>query len=155
MAGSLDFFFALLLLCALARGAPDADPTPTLPTAREHGLPGFVAHEDGQGDGNGQAGRSQPGPRHTDGGCGGGGDNPPPPYTPIVTPPPDQDALLASQGHSQETYYTCNTVAGSAHCGWHVPLVEVPKADAAAALRLGGPAAAVACLAGLFALGMM
>ncbi|KND86639.1 hypothetical protein TOPH_08774 [Tolypocladium ophioglossoides CBS 100239] len=157
------FVLALLLLCAVARGAPNADPTATFPTScpgarSTHGLPGLVAAEQGRGDGSNGPGDGTP-PRQTDGGPG----DSPAPYAPVVTPPPDQDARLASQGYRQETFYTCNTVAGSAaHCGWHVPLVKAPKAGGGAALSRGGPAAgtgavaaAVACLAGLFALGMM
>ncbi|RDA92101.1 hypothetical protein CP533_6081 [Ophiocordyceps camponoti-saundersi (nom. inval.)] len=45
-------------------------------------------------------------------------------YVPIVTPAPDQDTVLARQGFRQETYYSCNTVGSSTHCGWHVPIVR-------------------------------
>lgn len=148
MAGPSGFFFALLALCALARGAaptfPTACPGPSGHRGTHSSLPGFVAHAESPGDGD-------------------GGGNPPP-YAPVVTPPPDQDARLAGQGYRQDTYYTCRTVAGSAHCGWHVPLVRVPEADggASALQSLGGAAAgtgavaaAVACLAGVFALGLM
>ncbi|POR31810.1 Uncharacterized protein TPAR_07986 [Tolypocladium paradoxum] len=157
MARSLTLFPALLLLCGLARAAPGPDATPTAPApsscARSGpcgSLPGVVAHEEGPDQETRGPG---PQPLQTD-----GGDDGPPPYIPVATPPPDQDERLASQGYRQETYYTCNTVAGSAHCGWHVPLVKEPKAaDGGAVLRLGtgAVAAAVACLAGVFALGMM
>ncbi|PHH72442.1 hypothetical protein CDD80_4545 [Ophiocordyceps camponoti-rufipedis] len=49
---------------------------------------------------------------------------PPPAYVPIVTPAPDQDAILASQGYRQETFYACRTVGDKEHCGWHVPIVR-------------------------------
>ncbi|KAF4582271.1 hypothetical protein GQ602_006895 [Ophiocordyceps camponoti-floridani] len=49
---------------------------------------------------------------------------PPPAYLPVVTPAPDQEAILASQGYRQETFYACRTVGGSQHCGWHVPIVR-------------------------------
>ncbi|UNI21236.1 hypothetical protein JDV02_007245 [Purpureocillium takamizusanense] len=86
-------------------------------------------------------------------------DAPPPPYQPIVTPPPDQAERLASMGYRQETFYTCNTVGGREHCGWHNPVV-VAAAEAAPGRRpraagSGAVVAAVGCLAGVFALGMM
>jgi len=93
------------------------------------------------------------------GGGGNSGDGDPPPYRPIVTPPPDQAERLASMGYRQETFYTCNTIGGKEHCGWHNPIVAA--ADAAPARRGGRAAgtgavvAAVGCLAGVFALGMM
>ena len=55
-----------------------------------------------------------------------------PAYTPIVTPAPDQAEQLASLGYYQQTYYTCNTIGGNEHCGWHIPVVK------AAAGRVGG-----------------
>ncbi|EFY91162.1 hypothetical protein MAC_02833 [Metarhizium acridum CQMa 102] len=75
----------------------------------------------------------------------------PPAYTPIVTPAPDQDAVLASQGYRQVTYYTCNTIAGNEHCGWHVPVVKAQgvRRDSATVWVVVG------CLAGVFALGLM
>ncbi|KHN94864.1 uncharacterized protein MAM_07283 [Metarhizium album ARSEF 1941] len=75
----------------------------------------------------------------------------PPAYTPIVTPAPDQDAALASQGYKQLTYYACNTVAGSEHCGWHLPVVKAQgvRRDSATVWLVVG------CLAGVFALGLM
>ncbi|CAM1509399.1 Fc.00g031380.m01.CDS01 [Cosmosporella sp. VM-42] len=60
-----------------------------------------------------------------------------PAYTPIVTPAPDQDEQLASLGYYQQTYYTCNTIGGNEHCGWHIPVVK------AAAGRVGGRVGAV------------
>jgi hypothetical protein len=80
-------------------------------------------------------------------------DAPVPEYTPIVTPAPDQEAVLASQGYKQLTFYSCNTIAGSEHCGWHVPVV---KAQAVTSRRDSGTVwMVVACLAGVFALGLM
>lgn len=52
----------------------------------------------------------------------------PPPYDPVVTAAPGQDAALASLGYYQTTYYACNTIGGSEHCGWHVPILEVSGA---------------------------
>ncbi|QUC23432.1 uncharacterized protein UV8b_07673 [Ustilaginoidea virens] len=79
------------------------------------------------------------------------GDPPAPGYTPVATPPPGQDAALASLGYKQETYYTCNSVGGREHCGWHVPIVKAQgvRRDS------GTVVAVVACLAGVFALGLM
>lgn len=75
----------------------------------------------------------------------------PPEYVPLVTPAPDQDAALASKGFRQVTFYTCNTVAGQQHCGWHVPIVKAQgiKRDS------GTVFLAVAVLAGVFAMGLM
>ncbi|EFY96539.1 hypothetical protein X797_008793 [Metarhizium robertsii] len=79
------------------------------------------------------------------------GPAPIPAYTPVVTPAPDQDAVLASQGYRQVTYYTCNTVGGNEHCGWHVPVVKAQgvRGDSATVWVVVG------CLAGVFALGLM
>ncbi|KAK2599020.1 hypothetical protein QQS21_005486 [Conoideocrella luteorostrata] len=81
-------------------------------------------------------------------------DQPPPTvpeYTPVVTPPPNQDAALASMGYKQLTYYTCNTVGGNEHCGWHVPIVKAQgvKRDS------GTVWIVVVSLAGVFALALM
>ena len=78
-------------------------------------------------------------------------DQSPPDFTPVVTPPPDQDAALANQGFKQVTFYTCNTVAGNQHCGWHTPIVKAQATKRDSVTVLMG----VACLAGLFALGLM
>ncbi|OWT42734.1 hypothetical protein VFPPC_18147 [Pochonia chlamydosporia 170] len=76
---------------------------------------------------------------------------PVPEYTPIVTPAPDQEAVLASQGYKQITYYTCNTIGGNEHCGWHVPIVKAQgvRRDSGTVWMVVG------CLAGVFALGLM
>ena len=86
------------------------------------------------------------------------------PTFPSSPRPRSKTPASPARGYRQETYYTCNTVAGSAHCGWHLPLVKAPKAGggAAALQSVGGAAAetgavvaAVACLAGVFALAMV
>ncbi|OAA34608.1 hypothetical protein NOR_08366 [Metarhizium rileyi] len=74
-----------------------------------------------------------------------------PAYTPIVTPAPDQEAVLASQGYKQETLYTCNTIGGNEHCGWHIPIVKAQGARRDSAIVW----LVVGCLAGVFALGLM
>lgn len=73
-----------------------------------------------------------------------------PQYTPIVTPAPDQDAVLASQGYKQLTFYTCNTVGGEEHCGWHIPVVKAEGVRSSGVVWM-----VVGCLAGVFALGLM
>ncbi|KAF7547869.1 hypothetical protein G7Z17_g7446 [Cylindrodendrum hubeiense] len=59
----------------------------------------------------------------------------PPPYVAIVTAAPTQDAALASLGYVQTTYYACQTRDGTAHCGWHIPVM---KAASAGVARRGG-----------------
>ncbi|OAA56827.1 hypothetical protein ISF_07343 [Cordyceps fumosorosea ARSEF 2679] len=92
------------------------------------------------------------------------------PYTPLVTQAPsavpDAD-VLQGQGFRQETYYTCITApSGREHCGWHTPLLRLPDKEGSAAAVVAAPGghratdtrvvvAAVAALAGLFAVGMM
>lgn len=85
-----------------------------------------------------------------------------PAYTPLVTPAPDQNARLSSMGFKQETYYSCNTIGGQEHCGWHIPILQVVAEGAAQGSFATGTRtdtgvvmAVVACVAGIFALGLM
>ncbi|CEJ80590.1 hypothetical protein VHEMI00766 [[Torrubiella] hemipterigena] len=85
-----------------------------------------------------------------------------PAYTPIVTPAPDQAAILSKMGYKQETYYSCNTFDGQQHCGWHVPIVQAVAETAIQGSLAPGTrtdtsvvAAVLACVAGIFAFGLM
>ncbi|PTB68423.1 hypothetical protein BBK36DRAFT_1795 [Trichoderma citrinoviride] len=76
-----------------------------------------------------------------------------PPYKPIVTPPPDQDAQLAEMGYSMTTFYTCDTVGGQEHCGWHVPVLKADAPTRRTDVRV--VLAVVSCLAGILAWGLV
>ncbi|TFB07538.1 hypothetical protein CCMA1212_001313 [Trichoderma ghanense] len=76
-----------------------------------------------------------------------------PPYKPIVTPPPDQDAQLAKMGYSMTTFYTCDTVGGKEHCGWHVPVLKADAPTRKTDVRV--VLAVVSCLAGILAWGLV
>ncbi|KAK1247569.1 hypothetical protein MKX07_002478 [Trichoderma sp. CBMAI-0711] len=76
-----------------------------------------------------------------------------PPYKPIVTPPPDQDAQLAKMGYSMTTFYTCDTVGGQEHCGWHVPVLKADAPTRKTDVRV--VLAVVSCLAGILAWGLV
>ncbi|RDA87809.1 hypothetical protein CP532_2467 [Ophiocordyceps camponoti-leonardi (nom. inval.)] len=76
---------------------------------------------------------------------------PTPAYVPVVTPAPDQDAALARQGYRQETFYSCNTIGTSTHCGWHVPIVRAAAATSTGS-GCGGVVAVVIGFAAGFAL---
>ncbi|EHK25829.1 uncharacterized protein TRIVIDRAFT_229760 [Trichoderma virens Gv29-8] len=78
---------------------------------------------------------------------------PPPPYKPIVTPPPDQDAQLAKMGYSMTTFYTCDTIGGQEHCGWHVPVLKADGPTTRTDVRV--VLAVVSCLAGILAWGLV
>lgn len=77
----------------------------------------------------------------------------PPPYEPIVTPPPDQDAGLAKMGYSMTTFYTCDTIGGQEHCGWHVPVLKADGPTTRTDVRV--VLAVVSCLAGILAWGLV
>ncbi|KAL7805731.1 hypothetical protein V8C26DRAFT_424535 [Trichoderma gracile] len=76
-----------------------------------------------------------------------------PPYKPIVTPPPDQDEQLAKMGYSMTTFYTCDTVGGQEHCGWHVPVLKADAPTRKTDVRV--VLAVVSCLAGILAWGLV
>ncbi|KAL6815279.1 hypothetical protein GGI42DRAFT_104771 [Trichoderma sp. SZMC 28013] len=78
---------------------------------------------------------------------------PPPPYKPIVTPPPDQDSQLAKMGYSMTTFYTCDTIGGQEHCGWHVPVLKADAPTTRTDVRV--VLAVVSCLAGILAWGLV
>ncbi|KAL7933095.1 hypothetical protein V8C35DRAFT_304908 [Trichoderma chlorosporum] len=75
------------------------------------------------------------------------------PYKPIVTPPPDQDAQLANMGYSMTTFYTCDTIGGQEHCGWHVPVLKADGPTTRTDVRV--VLAVVSCLAGILAWGLV
>ncbi|KAL7957850.1 hypothetical protein V8C34DRAFT_284559 [Trichoderma compactum] len=77
----------------------------------------------------------------------------PPPYKPIVTPPPDQDSRLAKMGYSMTTFYTCDTIGGQEHCGWHVPVLKADAPTTRTDVRV--VLAVVSCLAGILAWGLV
>ncbi|KKP00500.1 hypothetical protein THAR02_07413 [Trichoderma harzianum] len=77
----------------------------------------------------------------------------PPPYKPIVTPPPDQDSKLAKMGYSMTTFYTCDTIGGQEHCGWHVPVLKADAPTTRTDVRV--VLAVVSCLAGILAWGLV
>ncbi|KAL7904925.1 hypothetical protein GGI35DRAFT_484132 [Trichoderma velutinum] len=77
----------------------------------------------------------------------------PPPYKPIVTPPPDQDSQLAKMGYSMTTFYTCDTIGGQEHCGWHVPVLKADAPTTRTDVRV--VLAVVSCLAGILAWGLV
>ncbi|KAL5092930.1 hypothetical protein Trisim1_000661 [Trichoderma cf. simile WF8] len=79
--------------------------------------------------------------------------SPPPPYKPIVTPPPDQDSKLAKMGYSMTTFYTCDTIGGQEHCGWHVPVLKADAPTTRTDVRV--VLAVVSCLAGILAWGLV
>jgi hypothetical protein len=70
-----------------------------------------------------------------------------------VTPPPDQDAQLAKMGYSMTTFYTCDTVGGQEHCGWHVPVLKADAPTRKTDVRV--VLAVVSCLAGILAWGLV
>ncbi|RFU74616.1 hypothetical protein TARUN_7630 [Trichoderma arundinaceum] len=75
------------------------------------------------------------------------------PYEPFVTPPPDQDADLAKMGYSMTTFYTCDTIGGQEHCGWHVPVLKADGPTTRTDVRV--VLAVVSCLAGILAWGLV
>ncbi|KAJ6437253.1 acyl-CoA dehydrogenase family protein [Purpureocillium lavendulum] len=159
--GTLLALVSILLLSAFL-GLASAHPQPSPGDgSSEHGLPAPTQTVQTTGGGGGSSSPDTMLLRPRDSDSPSNDDNngrDPPPYRPIVTPPPDQADRLASMGYRQETFYTCNTIGGREHCGWHNPIVAA--ADAAPGRRTraagsGAVVAAVGCLAGVFALGMM
>ncbi|KAM0248854.1 hypothetical protein ACHAQJ_009286 [Trichoderma viride] len=78
---------------------------------------------------------------------------PPPPYDPIVTPPPDQDAAMAKMGYSMTTFYSCDTIGGQEHCGWHVPVLKADGPTTRTDVRV--VLTVVSFLAGILAWGLV
>lgn len=56
-------------------------------------------------------------------------------------------------GYSMTTFYTCDTIGGQEHCGWHVPVLKADAPTTRTDVRV--VLAVVSCLAGILAWGLV
>jgi hypothetical protein len=60
---------------------------------------------------------------------------------------------MAKMGYSMTTFYTCDTIGGQEHCGWHVPVLKADGPTTRTDVRV--VLTVVSFLAGILAWGLV